>query len=142
MVERIDPNGALLMIKHKPLVPLPGLSDGELPVKISGVKVSGLGLNWLQAIVAGNEVKFIPIAKAQNFVQCKVLLPQTRNVSFQIVLHNSLILIFRTRCKLSMLENLLFELGLVMWRLLIKLYSTILLSKLITKVYERHKIML
>ncbi|RZC32443.1 uncharacterized protein BDFB_003161 [Asbolus verrucosus] len=75
LVERLDPNGALLMIRHKPLITIPGLPGGQLPVKISGVDVTGLGLNWLQTVVVGNEVKFIPIAKAQNFVQCQVLLP-------------------------------------------------------------------
>lgn len=76
-MERIDPNGALLMIKHKPLVSIPGIPDGQLPVKISGINVSGLGVSWLQAIVAGSEVKFVPLSKEQHFVQCEVLLPQT-----------------------------------------------------------------
>ncbi|KAJ8973522.1 hypothetical protein NQ317_014247 [Molorchus minor] len=76
VVTRIEPNGALLMIQHKPLVDIPLIPSGQLPIKISGVNVTGLGLNWLQAIVAGSEVKFLPIAKEKDFVQCEVLLLQ------------------------------------------------------------------
>ncbi|CAG9862221.1 unnamed protein product [Phyllotreta striolata] len=75
-VRRIDPNGSLLIIDHKPLVRVPLTSSGELPVKISGIKVSGLGTNWLQSIVAGQNVTFVPVSKEKNFVECKVLLKQ------------------------------------------------------------------
>lgn len=69
------------MIKHQPIIPLPGSSTNSLPVKITGVNVSGLGISWLQTIVAGNEVKFVPVAKFKEFVQCKVILPQVSGVS-------------------------------------------------------------
>ncbi|KAJ3648948.1 hypothetical protein Zmor_014696 [Zophobas morio] len=85
VVERIDPNGAVLMVNHKPLIPLPGISNGQLPVKITGVKVFGFGLNWLQTIVVGNEVKFIPIAKQEKFLQCQVLLPQIQNNKTRVI---------------------------------------------------------
>lgn len=75
-VKRIDPNKALLIIDHKPLVKLPLISSGNLPVKISGVEVNSLGTNWLQSIVADKEVTFIPIYKEKDFVQCQVLLTQ------------------------------------------------------------------
>ncbi|CAH0550243.1 unnamed protein product [Brassicogethes aeneus] len=78
-VKGIEPGGGVLMIQHKPLVDLPMVRTGDLPVKISGVKVSALGVNWLQAIVVENEVKFIPIRKDNRFIQCEVLLPQTKN---------------------------------------------------------------
>lgn len=74
VVKRIDPNGALLMVEHKPLVDIPFIKTGQLPVKISGVQVTGLGLNWLQAIVAGQQVKFIPVSKDGSSVHCQVLL--------------------------------------------------------------------
>ncbi|XP_066247174.1 protein C3orf33 homolog [Euwallacea similis] len=80
VVKRIDPNGGLLMVEHKPLVDIPLIKTGQLPVKISGVKVTGLGLNWLQAIVAGQQIKFVPVTKAPHFLQCEVLLIQkTKN---------------------------------------------------------------
>jgi hypothetical protein len=69
------------MVRHKPLLTLPGLPGGHLPVKISGVTVSGLGLSWLQAVVTGHEVKFILLAKGRDFVQCQVLLPKNEKVS-------------------------------------------------------------
>lgn len=85
-VKRIEPNGGLLMILHKPIIKIPGTKSGHLPVKIAGIKVTGNGISWLQSIVAGNEVKFIPILKNKNYVQCEVLLPQlTFNVSFSHV---------------------------------------------------------
>lgn len=71
------------MIKHKPLVQLPGISGGELPVKISGINVSGLGISWLQTIVAGNEVQFVPVLKDKDAVHCEVTLQQpTKDVSY------------------------------------------------------------
>ncbi|CAH1114978.1 unnamed protein product [Psylliodes chrysocephalus] len=75
-VKGIHPNGVLI-IEHKPLVPLPLIPSGELPVKISGVNVIGFGTNWLQSIVAGQDVTFIPISKEKDYVQCQVLLMQT-----------------------------------------------------------------
>lgn len=75
-MERIEPSGALLLVKHKPLIPLPEVRNGALPVKISGVNVSGLGISWLQTIVAGNEVQFVPVAKEMEAVLCEVLLTQ------------------------------------------------------------------
>ncbi|KAH1021946.1 hypothetical protein HUJ04_011429 [Dendroctonus ponderosae] len=76
LVKRIDPNGGLLLVEHKPLLDISWISSGQLPIRISGVKVAGLGLNWLQAIVVGNQIKFIPVAKDPNFLQCEVLLVQ------------------------------------------------------------------
>ncbi|KAF2901135.1 hypothetical protein ILUMI_05054 [Ignelater luminosus] len=75
-VESIEPTGALLMVRHKPLVTLPGANNGALPVKVSGVNVTGHGISWLQAIVAGHEIKFIPVLKEKDWVQCEVLLEQ------------------------------------------------------------------
>ncbi|KAJ8926054.1 hypothetical protein NQ315_009909 [Exocentrus adspersus] len=76
LVRRIDPNGALLMVQHKPLVNIPLVPSGQLPVKISGVNVSGLGINWLQAVVVGSEVKFVPVLKQRDAVECEVMLLQ------------------------------------------------------------------
>lgn len=96
LVERIEPNGALLMIQHKPLVQIPGINSSaqQLPVKISGVNVYGHGISWLQAIVAGNEVKFIPVLKEKDYVQCEVLLPQqTLDVNLKFLLFSIIILV-------------------------------------------------
>lgn len=83
LVKRIDPNGALLMIQHKPLVNIPVIPSGQLPVRISGVNVTGLGTSWLQAVVVGTEVKFVPVLKERESLECEVLLvQQTKDVSY------------------------------------------------------------
>lgn len=76
MVTIIDPRVGLLMVKHKPLINIFLVPSGELPVKIFGVKISDIGYSWLQHVTAGKEVKFIPVVKEKDFVQCKVLLLQ------------------------------------------------------------------
>ncbi|XP_018572144.1 uncharacterized protein LOC108911644 isoform X1 [Anoplophora glabripennis] len=76
LVKRIEPDGALLMVQHKPLVNIPLIPSGQLPVKITGVNVTGLGISWLQTVVVGSEVKFVPILKGRNLVECEVLLVQ------------------------------------------------------------------
>ncbi|XP_023016058.2 protein C3orf33 homolog [Leptinotarsa decemlineata] len=76
VVDRIEPHGTLLMIRHKPLINVPFISSGHLPIKISGINVSGLGCNWLQAVLSHEKVTFIPISKDKNYVQCQVLFTQ------------------------------------------------------------------
>jgi len=77
-VQRIEPNGGILMVEHMPLIPLLK-SDATLPVKIAGVQVSGHGLSWLQTIVAGNKVHFIPMVKNYDNIECEILLPHIDN---------------------------------------------------------------
>ncbi|XP_022911912.1 protein C3orf33 homolog [Onthophagus taurus] len=76
IVERIEPNGALLMINHQPLIPLLGSKTTELPSKIAGVELSGHAISWLQTLVAGNRVTFVPVKKENQFVECQVKLEQ------------------------------------------------------------------
>lgn len=76
MVTIIDPRVGLLMVQHKPLINFFLVPSGQLPVKIFGVKISDIGYSWLQAVAAGKEIKFIPVAKEKDYVQCKVLLLQ------------------------------------------------------------------
>uniref|UniRef100_A0A1Y1M8B0 TNase-like domain-containing protein n=1 Tax=Photinus pyralis TaxID=7054 RepID=A0A1Y1M8B0_PHOPY len=75
-VEGVDPTKGLLLINHKPLLELPFTSPGALPVKLSGVHVKGHGISWLQAIVRGSQVKFIPVLKEKDWVQSEVSLDQ------------------------------------------------------------------
>ncbi|GLV40519.1 uncharacterized protein CBL_04320 [Carabus blaptoides fortunei] len=77
IVERIEPNGALLMVQHKPLIPLPRSKVNSLPVKISGVTINGHGISWLQSIVSGNKVTFVPVLKHKDCVQCEVTMQQS-----------------------------------------------------------------
>ncbi|KAK5649141.1 hypothetical protein RI129_004033 [Pyrocoelia pectoralis] len=75
-VQGIDPTKGLLLINHKPLLPLPFTSTGMLPVKLSGINVTRHGISWLQAIVVGSQVKFIPVAKEKNWLQSEVSFDQ------------------------------------------------------------------
>lgn len=75
-VKRIDPSyGTVLMVDHKPLIPLPRLSSSKyLPIKIAGLDITGNGISWLQTIVGQKEITFIPLAKRKEYLNCIVLL--------------------------------------------------------------------
>lgn len=79
MVERIEPGGAFLMVEHKPLIKLFPRKNGCLPIKIAGVNLSGNAISWLQSIVAGNRVLFIPVIKRKDCIISEVFLPQPLN---------------------------------------------------------------
>lgn len=70
------------MVQHRPLIRLIPRNKHCLPVKIAGVNVHGNGIGWLQTIVSGNDVAFVPILKSKEYVVCEVTLPQMLNVSF------------------------------------------------------------
>ena len=77
-VARVEPScGTLLMVDHKSLIPLPRLrSSTYLPVKIAGVDVTANGVNWLQTIVNGEKVTFIPVASGREYLSCIVTASQ------------------------------------------------------------------
>ncbi|CAL7949999.1 unnamed protein product [Xylocopa violacea] len=71
--------GTLLIVDHKPLIPLPRLSSKKyLPIKIAGVDVTNNGISWLQTIVNGKEISFIPLTKEQDYVNCIVSMQQDK----------------------------------------------------------------
>lgn len=78
-VERIEPSNGLLLIKHKPLIPLPFSNKTLLPVKLTNVEVTRNGISWLQTIVVGTQVTFIPITVKKDWVQCEVTFTQLDN---------------------------------------------------------------
>ncbi|XP_054010980.1 protein C3orf33 [Hylaeus anthracinus] len=77
-VIRVEPScGTLLMVDHKPLIPLPRLSNSNyLPVKIAGVNVTANGISWLQTIVCGKSITFTPLAKEKEYLNCLVTMLQ------------------------------------------------------------------
>lgn len=83
-VTRIEAGGGpLLMIQHRPLVPLisrPNQGEG-LPVRVAGVNITGNGVSWLQTIVSGNDVTFVPLQKQPQYVVCEVTM---KNQSLQV----------------------------------------------------------
>lgn len=77
-VTRVEPSyGTLLMVDHKPLIPLPRLSNQKyLPVKMAGVNVNSNGISWLQSIVNGKTITFIPLAKKKDYLDCEVTMTE------------------------------------------------------------------
>lgn len=112
-MQHIEPNGVLLMVDHKPLIPVFNGSGDYLPVKLSGVNVKGLGISWLQAIVAGTEIHFIPILKQKDWIECEVQLPQqTRDVSRHFYLISRLLsIIFLVFLRFSLVVKVSYILG-------------------------------
>ncbi|XP_076762405.1 protein C3orf33 [Xylocopa sonorina] len=67
----------LLIVDHKPLIPLPRLNSKKyLPIKIAGLDVTNNGISWLQTIVNGKKISFIPLTKEKDYVNCIVSMQQ------------------------------------------------------------------
>ncbi|XP_043655194.1 uncharacterized protein LOC122621406 [Drosophila teissieri] len=66
----------LLMIQHRPLIPIFTSRKRLLPVKLPGVRVNANGYSWLQQCLIGREATFLPLnaAKGQDFVVCQLCL--------------------------------------------------------------------
>ncbi|SPP73069.1 uncharacterized protein LOC117578464 [Drosophila guanche] len=66
----------LLMIKHRPLIPIFTSNKRLLPVKLPGVSVNSNGFAWLQQCLVGREATFIPLNKGgkQDYVVCQLCL--------------------------------------------------------------------
>ncbi|XP_020278465.1 uncharacterized protein LOC109852060 isoform X2 [Pseudomyrmex gracilis] len=77
-VMRVEPSGGvLLMVDHRPLLPFFHFSNKSyLPVKISGINVTSNGVSWLQYIVNGKSITFVPIAKENEYLECMVSVRQ------------------------------------------------------------------
>ncbi|EFN87171.1 hypothetical protein EAI_02531 [Harpegnathos saltator] len=83
---RVEPSdGALLMVDHQPLLPFPRFSQTSyLPVKIGDVNVTGNGISWLQFVVSGKLITFVPIIKEKDYLKCTVTIPQKDQDSLKI----------------------------------------------------------
>ncbi|KOC59706.1 Uncharacterized protein C3orf33 like protein, partial [Habropoda laboriosa] len=109
IVMHIEPTcGTLLMVDHKPLIPLPRLNNSKhLPIKIAGLDVTANGISWLQTIVCGKEVTFIPLVKEKEYVSCIVSMQQNQEhikigeeltkVGFGTIRENSLKLMMKDK---------------------------------------------
>ena len=72
IIDRIEPDGGLLMVNHKPLIPLLILKRDCLPVKIAYINISQHGISWLQTLVVGQKITFIPVLKNTEYIECEV----------------------------------------------------------------------
>lgn len=66
----------LLLIKHRPWLPIFTSRERLLPVKLPGVSVNANGYSWLQQCLVGRKATFIPLnkSKSQDFVVCQLCL--------------------------------------------------------------------
>lgn len=80
-VQRIEPShGTLLMVDHKPLIALPRFNNKKfLPVKIAGLNVTSNGINWLQAIINGQNISFVPLFSTKEYLSCIVVTKSRQN---------------------------------------------------------------
>ncbi|EFN66170.1 Uncharacterized protein C3orf33-like protein [Camponotus floridanus] len=87
-VMRVEPShGALLMVNHQPLLPFFNFNNKSyLPVKISGVDITGNGISWLQCVVNNKYITFIPIMKKKEYLECIVTMSQKDQVREAIII--------------------------------------------------------
>ncbi|KAI4477743.1 hypothetical protein M0804_012571 [Polistes exclamans] len=73
-VTRIDPaHGTLLLVDHIPLLPFPRLSRNKyLPIKLAGINTTSHGISWLQCLISGKNVNFLPLDKKKDYLNCIV----------------------------------------------------------------------
>lgn len=85
-VMRVEPShGALLMVNHQPLLPFLNFNNKNyLPVKISGVDITGNGISWLQYVVSGKYITFIPVVQEKEYLECTVAMSQKDQDSLKI----------------------------------------------------------
>lgn len=80
-VRRVEASSTrvLLMVDHRPLLPFPLFnSETYLPVKIGGVNITGNGVSWLQIVLNGKLVTFVPMVKEKEYLECVVAMPQKK----------------------------------------------------------------
>ncbi|TGZ45608.1 protein C3orf33 [Temnothorax longispinosus] len=85
-VRRVEPSSSkvLLMVDHRPLLPLPRFNKAYLPVKIGGVDITGNGVSWLQTVLNGKLVTFLPIVREKEYLECVVTMSEKDQVSLEI----------------------------------------------------------
>ncbi|ALC42348.1 CG30159 [Drosophila busckii] len=66
----------MLLIKHRPLIPIFTSRERLLPVKLPGVHVNANGYSWLQQCLVGREATFLPLnkSKAKDYIVCQLCL--------------------------------------------------------------------
>ncbi|XP_077281580.1 protein C3orf33 [Temnothorax americanus] len=85
-VRRVEPSSSkvLLMVDHRPLLPFPRFNKAYLPVKIGGVEITGNGVSWLQTVLNGKLVTFLPIVREKEYLECVVAMSEKDRVSLEI----------------------------------------------------------
>jgi len=75
-VKQLDQE-TVLLIQHKPLIPLFTSRKRMLPIKLPGIKVNANGYSWIQQCLIGREATFLPLDKSkskEDYVVCQLCL--------------------------------------------------------------------
>ncbi|XP_053674058.1 uncharacterized protein LOC128724354 [Anopheles nili] len=83
-VNKIEPSqqyGPLLVVQHRPPAKILFWSKKTIPIKINGIDINANGYSWLQSIVAGKEICFVPmVANAHHdHAECRVFLTGSKS---------------------------------------------------------------
>lgn len=87
IVRRVEPSSSrvLLMVDHQPLLSFPHFNNRSyLPVKIGGVDITGNGVSWLQTVLNGKLITFVPIVKEKEYLECVVAMPPKNQDAMEI----------------------------------------------------------
>ncbi|XP_011181479.2 uncharacterized protein LOC105211646 [Zeugodacus cucurbitae] len=63
---QVKDQDTILLISHRPLIPIFASKDRVLPVKLPGIRVNGNGVSWLQSCIVGRRATFLPLAKSKS----------------------------------------------------------------------------
>ncbi|XP_052889413.1 uncharacterized protein LOC128297760 [Anopheles moucheti] len=82
-VSKIEPSqlyGPLLVVQHHPPAKIFFWSSKTIPIKIDGIAINANGYSWLQSVVDGKKVSFIPMKQSfsEKHAECRVYLTESK----------------------------------------------------------------
>lgn len=82
-VTKIEPSqlyGPLLVVQHHPPAKVFFWSSKTIPIKIDGIAINANGYSWLQSVVTGKEICFIPMKEPSSAAQieCRVCINDSK----------------------------------------------------------------
>uniref|UniRef100_A0A182M6G2 ZAD domain-containing protein n=1 Tax=Anopheles culicifacies TaxID=139723 RepID=A0A182M6G2_9DIPT len=82
-VTKIEPSqlyGPLLVVQHHPPAKIFFWSNKTIPIKIDGIDINANGYSWLQSVVDGKQVSFVPMKQwpNENHAECRVYLTESK----------------------------------------------------------------
>ncbi|XP_058115800.1 uncharacterized protein LOC131287744 [Anopheles ziemanni] len=82
-VTKIEPSlqhGPLLVVRHKPPANIFFWSKKAIPIKVNGIDINANGYSWLQSVVAGKDICFVPMLTSSNHAhaECRVFLNESK----------------------------------------------------------------
>lgn len=82
-VKKIEPSqqhGPLLVVQHRPPAKILFWSSKTIPIKINGININANGYSWLQSVVAGKDICFVPMKQpsSEAHAECRVYLTESK----------------------------------------------------------------